>query len=162
MRHTRLFPRAQLFLGFLCWGALFMAYSYALGNGLTQLGAPVKDFCLPNFGESGYKNWDLMGSEGVYLDADSIAVKDMQLRTFSGEKELQLEVILRSPSAIIHMAHSTAESQESIHIEGPGYSGTGMIWSWNGKMHTLFLKSKVRVVFNNTILKSKENAPESL
>ena len=131
-------------------------------NTVTQLGAPVKDFCLPHFSDSGYKDWDLMGSEGVYLSADSIAVKDMQLRSFSGQKELQLEVILRSPSAMLHTAQSTAESQDSIHIEGPGYSGTGLMWDWNGKTHTLFLRSQVRVVFKNTLLKTKEPPPESL
>ncbi len=120
--------------------------------GMTQLGAPVKDFCLPVFGESGYKIWDLSGSEGHYLNPERLLVSSMQLRTFRGETVLQLEAILQSPSALIYLPESFAESEVSIHIQGPGYTGEGIGWTWTGKTHTLFLKNKVRVVFQNTRL----------
>ncbi len=118
--------------------------------GMTQLGAPVKDFCLPIFGDSGYKIWDLSGSEGHYLSPEQLQVTQMQLRTFSGEGALQLEAILKSPSAQIDLSKNRASSEASIHIQGPGYTGEGIGWTWEGKTHTLFLKNKVRVVFQNT------------
>lgn len=122
--------------------------------GVTQLAAPVKDFCLPVFGESGYKAWDLSGSEGHYLGPDCLDVTQMQLRTFSfsGEGILQLEAILQSPSARIDLPKNLASSKASIHIEGPGYTGEGIGWTWDGKTHTLRLKARVRVVFKDTAL----------
>lgn len=140
-------------------GFLLSAQLNASPLGMTQLGAPVKDFCLPVFGENGYKVWDLSGHEGHYLSSECLLVKTMQLRTFSGEERLQLEAILESPLAKIHLGESLAESEALIHIQGPGYTGEGQGWTWQGKTHTLFLKSHVRVVFRNTAFKNSSPHP---
>ncbi len=86
--------------------------------------------------------------------AHSVCGTSMQLRTFSGEEALQIEAILKSPSAQIDLPQNIAESEASIHIQGPGYTGEGIGWTWKGKTHTLFLKTNVRVVFQNTTLKT--------
>lgn len=119
-----------------------------------ELNAPIKGFKIPSFGPSGYKQWDLQGSQGLYLDDKTFQVQDMTLRTFSEDEDASIELVIQSPHACIALNDNAAKSSQSIYIQGPGYEASGKVWDWLGSSHTILIHEDVHVVFENKALDS--------
>lgn len=130
-------------------------------NGLNsesvlRLNGPLSGFKIPMFGESGYKNSQIEGIRGEYINEDLIEVESMKLETFS--ENGSLETTLQSPIASINLNHKQAKSQASIAITGPGYNVEGQSWEWDGQTHSIHIHKEVVVSFQNT---QAINAPAS-
>lgn len=117
---------------------------------LMEPNAPVLDFKLPVFNESGYKAWDLQGHEGLFHTDQTIDVKEMTIQVFSGDEALSLETLIKSPAARINTKTSFAFGEESINITGPNYNISGNSWTWNGDTQQIEIQNNVIVVFNQT------------
>lgn len=113
--------------------------------------APVIDFKLPMFGESGYKIWDLQGDEGRYINAGRIDVINLKLRVYSGDESLALDTTIESPKAIMLVRRNRALSNASIRMFGSDYKIMGSDWIWEGSNRTLKVKKNVRVNFQDRL-----------
>jgi len=112
-----------------------------------EVNAPVSNFRLPVFGESGYKEWELFGETGQRLDESLIAVEVMRLEIFSGDANVQLETVIHSPEATIDHAAQEAWGESFLSIEGQGFSVMGRDWHWFGKDNRIQVGDQARVVF---------------
>ena len=109
--------------------------------------APVKNFRLPRFGENGYTQWVLRGSEGIYQSAEQIDVKEMALRIYSGDERMAVELSLDSPEAAILLADNRAVSDVAIEIVGESFRISGVGWSWDGATKQIDVNSQSKVEF---------------
>lgn len=109
--------------------------------------APVKNFKLPGFGPDGFRQWDLEGREGRYIDSGEIEIIGLRLRTWSGGEELSQVLEITSPEAHIFPDKNRAVGSGLIHIVGPGYTVFGVGWDWNGETNAIAVEHEVRVTF---------------
>jgi len=116
--------------------------------------APVKDFRVPRFGESGYTQWVLQGGEGSYDSEEQVRVKDMALRVYSGDERMALELNLESPAATIRLKESRAFSEAPIVIEGANFTISGTGWTWEGEKRVIQVKENARVAFTQALADS--------
>ena len=117
--------------------------------------APIKNFRFPHFGENGYTQWVLKGEEGIYDESNKIRVKQMGMRIYTGNKDMDLDLSLDSPFAVLRLNENKAQSEESITIIGGNFHITGDGWTWDGT-------TKEISVLNNTRVKFKETFAESI
>lgn len=113
--------------------------------------APVHNFKLPMFAESGYKSWDLQGRQGIYISAEQIDILDMKLRVFSGDKNLRIETSIESPTASVYLRRKQSTGNDVVIIKGPKYKILGRKWFWDGNTRTVKINEAVRVTFTGDI-----------
>lgn len=113
--------------------------------------APIKDFSLPRFGDEGYTEWVLKGKKGIYDGPEQVRVEGMNLRIYSGDERMALEMGLESPSATIRIEENIANSEDLIQIEGNNFSITGIGWEWIGETREIVVHSNTRVEFAQSI-----------
>lgn len=113
--------------------------------------APIQNFRLPMFGESGYKSWELRGLKGHYYNAEQAMVEGLELIVFSGDESMVEENRIRSPKALIHLKESKAEGDSSLFVVGPGYEIQGRDWTWAGLERKIVVRDAVRVSFAGTV-----------
>ncbi|HBO57015.1 MAG TPA: hypothetical protein DD622_01105 [Opitutae bacterium] len=116
--------------------------------------APIKNFRFPHFGENGYTQWVLKGAEGIYDDSNKIRVKKMGLRIYTGDKNMDLDLSLDSPFAVLRLDENKAQSEESITIIGGNFHITGNGWTWNGTTKEISVLKNTRVEFKETFAES--------
>lgn len=121
---------------------------------------PVKHFRLPSFAENGYTQWVLRGSEGIYESAEKILVKDMDLRIYSADERMALELSMDSPRADIHAKEKRASSDAAIRLRGANFEITGTGWDWLGDDKLVKVLSGSKVVFQQGMDGSFEAAEQ--
>jgi len=113
--------------------------------------APIRDFRLPRFGEDGYKSWELRGVAGTYLNEDQVLVEGLDLLTFTGGLDLQVENRIRSPKALIDLSAETARGETSLFVTGPDFSIEGRDWIWSAGQESIIVRESVRVRIEDQI-----------
>lgn len=133
---------------------LVLAGILSLASAMAQMipDAPIREFRLPLFGDNGYKEWELRGLEGHYLDAGSARVDGLDLLVFSGDADMLLENRIRSPSAVIEFEAARASGDSSLFMTGPGFEIEGRDWIWDGRRRNLTVGHSVRVVFESSLI----------
>lgn len=116
--------------------------------------APVYDFRLPRFGESGYTEWVLRGTEGHYDSPQQIRVKGMALRIYSGDEKMAQELSMDSPEATILTEKNRAESDSAIEIIGANFKISGLGWNWDGNTKEIRVLAHTKVEFTQSIAAS--------
>ena len=134
---SRLFIAVAL-LTLLGWGAL---------RAQITPSAPIANFRLPMFDESGYRSWELSGMEGRYLSGEKIEVADMKLKIFSPRNGISIEHLIESPKAILFATKNIAIGEGPIKISNPTYLITGERWFWDGKTRSVVISQKASVTF---------------
>ena len=113
--------------------------------------APIADFKLPFFAESGYKKWDLSGKEGKYLGNETLKVLSMKIRVYSGDEKQQLESTIISSDALIDIKAKNASGSGIFRLQGFNYRITGTTWTWLGRESRMVVHKDARVEFNESI-----------
>ncbi|MEC8649716.1 MAG: LptA/OstA family protein [Verrucomicrobiota bacterium] len=116
--------------------------------------APIKNFRFPHFGDNGYTQWVLKGEEGIYDESNKIHVKKMGLRIYTGDKNMDLDLSLDSPFAVLRLDENKAQSEESITIIGGNFHITGNGWTWDGTTKEISVLMNTRVEFKETFAES--------
>ncbi|MEC8330484.1 MAG: hypothetical protein VXZ45_05070, partial [Verrucomicrobiota bacterium] len=116
--------------------------------------APIKNFRFPHFGDNGYTQWVLKGEEGIYDESNKIHVKKMGLRIYTGDKNMDLDLSLDSPFAVLRLDENKAQSEESITIIGGNFHITGNGWKWDGTTKEISVLMNTRVEFKETFAES--------
>lgn len=109
--------------------------------------APIQNFRIPRFAESGYTQWVLRGERGLYKNAEEVAVEGMELRIYSGDARKLVELSMVSPQAEILIEENRAFSEEPIHITGGNFTLNGVGWNWLGEEKSIRVQSRAQVVF---------------
>ncbi|MBN2069432.1 MAG: hypothetical protein JW739_07330 [Opitutales bacterium] len=140
---------------------MYKAFLIALGSVLFSAAslsaqmvpdAPVKNFKLPGFDrESGYRIWELKGSEVVYLDENRVQISDMVLTSFKGDSGIVTDVVIESNKALMQVKESSAEGTSPLRVTGDGFSMVGRDWTWDGKTKILTIAKDARVVFQQEL-----------
>ena len=113
--------------------------------------APVKDFRFPRFGENGYTRWVLQGSEGIYDSEEKIRVNGMELRIYTGDERMAIEMSLDSPQATLHLKEDKAYSDDVIEVAGRNFKMNGIGWEWQGATREIEVKGNAVVEFAQSI-----------
>ncbi len=121
--------------------------------------APVYDFRLPRFGENGYTEWVLRGTEGIYDGPEQIRVKGMALRIYSGDEKMAQELSLDSPEATILTQKNSAVSESAIEIIGANFKISGLGWNWDGNTKEIRVLAHTKVEFSQSIAASLTEVP---
>ncbi len=109
--------------------------------------APVIDFLLPRFGETGNRIWDLSGRKGIYISPEQIDVEGMRLRVFQDDNPDEMELQIESPRASIFIQENRAAGENSILVLGPTFSMSGTEWTWDGNEKKIVIRANCRVAF---------------
>lgn len=114
--------------------------------------APVEDFTLFGFDEvTGFRIWELQGSEGRYIGPDHIQIETMRLQTFSATESQEPQFRIESPLADMFPKLMKAEGETGIAVTGPRFFLTGLEWEWYAKDELLKVYKNVRVTFQGEI-----------
>jgi hypothetical protein len=119
--------------------------------GEIKLGAPLKDFTIPGFGEDGFPSWVLKGKQLQHVDDTNALVQKMQLQILGGKGDRNVETDLFSPVAKVHLRDNRAEGDQSLRIVGGHFRITGQNWNWDGTSRTVEIQQRVKVTFNETL-----------
>jgi hypothetical protein len=119
--------------------------------GQIQLGAPLKDFTIPGFGEDGFPSWVLKGEQLQQVDDKNALVQKMQLQILGGKGDRTVETDLFSPVAKVHLRENQAQGDQSLRIVGDHFKITGQNWHWDGKSRTVKIHNKVKVTFDESL-----------
>ncbi len=129
----------------------FIVVLIAFGAPKIEPDAPVIDFKLPFFAESGYKEWELSGREGRYLGNERLFVLLISIRIFSGKADRSLQSIIISPDATIDMQAKKATGSSALRMRGSNYRISGSDWIWLGKENRIIVRKDARVEFNESL-----------
>ena len=111
----------------------------------------IRNFSLPGFNEAGYRQWQLTGDEGVFIDDAVVHINQLKLRFYSGDENGNLHSILESPEALVEADRGRAISEASIELKGPDFKVQGVGWIWQGKQQTILIRSNVAVTFSQSL-----------
>lgn len=119
----------------------------------AEVNAPVKNFRLPVFDEGGHRQWELLGSEALYVDRNEIRVQDMTLRTYAPADPLNPRMLIQSPAALIRPQDGVAEGAGYLYITeaNNNYFIIGRDWRWDGKGQRVRIGADVRVTFREKL-----------
>jgi len=113
--------------------------------------APVNNFMLPRFSESGYRIWSLRGKQGIYVNPSQIDVSGMQLEVFQRGQPDELDLQIESPEATIHIRENRASGPGSLLVLASTFSIAGQNWEWDGNTDTIRVHRNVRVAFSENL-----------
>lgn len=113
--------------------------------------APLRNFRLPMFGESGFKEWELRGVEGNYVSPELSEIIGLDLIVFSGDEQAIEETRIRSPRARVFMKDSRAEGDTSLFVSGQNFSLAGEDWTWDGNEQKITVRQRARVTFDEAL-----------
>lgn len=137
-------PRARALIPFLALAALAF--------GQLEPNAPITNFKLPLFNESGYRSWYLKGNEGLYVaGGKEVQIKDMVLQEYSGDARDEVIGQITSPSARFQIKPRIASGPGSIHVDNNLFSLDGEDWIWQGQQNALTINRRVKVVIQGEI-----------
>lgn len=115
--------------------------------------APIKQFRLPVFDETGYKVCDFAGEEGKLISETEVLVSGMVLRTWEPGDPPVLSMTIQSPTAVILPSEQKAVGKEFIAIRSAdgNFSILGRQWFWEGRENRIVIEEDVRVSFNESL-----------
>mgnify|MGYP001366549301 CR=1 FL=1 len=146
--HRRLPRRPHL--GLLAAAVLALAgATRAAPPSLTD--APILNFRLALFDdETGRKTSDLRGSTAIYRSAELVEIRDFTLTLLDRKDAIALKVV--SPKAMLQIKTRMADGDETIDVEGPGYSLAGKRWHCDEPARKIAIREEARVVFEAPLL----------
>lgn len=138
--------RSSRFLSILVLGGL-------IGSLFGQMApnAPVKNFRLPRFADNGYTQWVLQGARGIYDSEEQVRVEGMEMRVYSGDERMALELSMASPEATLRLLENRAYSDGAIEIVGANFKISGVGWEWSGETKEIVVKYDTVVTFTQGI-----------
>lgn len=111
----------------------------------------IRNFSVPGFNPEGFRQWQLTGAEGIFVDDAVVQINQLQLRFYSADEANTLQSVLRSPEALVEANRSRALSDAPIQLEGPGFRVEGEGWVWQGQQQTILIRSQVAVTFQQSL-----------
>lgn len=120
--------------------------------------APVSNFRLPMFGETGSLIWDLRGREGRYVNENRVELTGMRLVVYDENQQGRVDSEIISPQAVMRIDENRIVGDETITVIGytrEAASGTdrehfrveGERWRWNGDDKSVEIDENVKVTF---------------
>jgi hypothetical protein len=114
--------------------------------------APIENFKLPGFdSETGYRTWELKGSEVSYVDENQVLIQDMVLTSFQGRSGVVVDFKIESPKAAMFLKEGAARGDSPIRVTGDGFVLVGRDWSFENKKKKLVIRKNARVVFEQNL-----------
>jgi len=114
--------------------------------------APIENFKLPGFDpETGYRTWELKGSEVSYVDENQVLIQDMVLTSFQGRSGVVVDFKIESPKASMFLKDGVARGDSPIRVTGDGFVLVGRDWSFENKQKKLVIRKNARVVFEQNL-----------
>ncbi len=113
--------------------------------------APIINFRLALFDdETGRKTSDLRGGTAIYHNAEQVEIRDFTLTLLDRKDALALKVV--SPKALLQIKTRIAEGDQTIDVQGPGYSLAGQTWRCEEPTRKIAIREEARVVFQAPLL----------
>lgn len=113
--------------------------------------APIINFRLALFDdESGRKSSDLRGGTAIYHGTEQVEIRDFTLTLIDRRDTVALKVT--SPKANLQIKTRVAEGDETIDVQGPGYSLAGKRWRCDEPARKIAIREESRVVFQAPLL----------
>jgi hypothetical protein len=113
--------------------------------------ARITEFALPGFNPAGFRLWQLVGQEGLFLEDEVVQVNQLEMRLFSGDSRGLLQSTIKSPSALLQARHNRATGDGPITVTGSGFTIEGEGWVWTGDNHTILIRRDVSVTFAQSL-----------
>lgn len=137
---------------------LAFAGLFAQDSSMRMLPGTVKNFELPSFDErTGYKEWELFGTQAKYFNDKKIDVENMRLEMFEPSKEGKKKATFKSAFAEVSASEKTAKSPQTLFVSGDGFALQGNDWLWRGAKRDVEMSSNVKVNFEAKREKSAQN-----
>ncbi len=113
--------------------------------------APIINFRLALFDdETGRKTSDLRGATAIYHGAEQVEIRDFTLTLMDRRDNVALKVT--SPKANLQIKTRVAEGDETIDVQGPGYSLAGKRWRCEEPARKIAIREESRVVFQAPLI----------
>lgn len=135
--------RGGLWVGIVLWAVVLVT---ALG-GQMRPDAPVTNFIFPQFGEDGYKEWELRGKEGRYHNDNLLEVAGMVLKVYESGENLSVRTEIRSDKALMRPQTNRANGAGHFFMKGANYVIEGRAWEWWGGENRVQVSEDVQVIF---------------
>lgn len=113
--------------------------------------APIKNFSLPSFNESGFRTMLIRGREAVMLNANEARLDDMVLTLFSGDADARVETVFVSPSAHVLVEQRVIFGEESVRVVNDDFELLGTDWRYDDPKRTILISKQARVVFRTEL-----------
>lgn len=137
-------------LGWVC-GWLMLGLGSVFAQKM-EVDAPVIDFKLPLFDRAkGFKEWEIAGHEGRYIDRENIVVLLATIKRFGEDKKEAPFYVISSPEARINLRTRTAEGDSTLRLQGHNYRVRGSDWTFNGRDNRLVVNRDARVEFAQSL-----------
>ena len=116
---------------------------------------PAKNWALPLFDKDGFRTLTSRGEEAIVSD-DQVAVKNLNITTFSGGPKAEVDAVLLSQTATFFPKTLRASGDGSVRLIRDDADVTGTGWDYDHDRKRVFIRRDVRVVIHaplNDILK---------
>ena len=132
--------------------ASVVAFGGATHAGQPSLAdSPIRDFRLSLYDdETGRKTSDLRGSTALYHGNEEVELRDFTLTLLNQRGTLALKVA--GAKALLHVKPRVAEGDESIEVQGPGYSLVGKRWRCDEPARKITIREQAHVVFQAPLI----------
>jgi len=113
--------------------------------------APVINFSVPTFTREGNRSWLLRGSEGLYVNANQLEVKNLNLTVFTGDATNRVESVFLSPAATALINDSQVRGPGLVRLICEDFEATGEDWLYDHRQKKVSIRKSVRVVFHSPL-----------
>ncbi len=116
---------------------------------------PAKNWALPLFDKDGFRSLTLRGEEAL-VSGEQVAVKNLNITTFSGDAAAHVDAVLLSQAATFFPKALRATGEGSVRLVRDDADVTGTGWDYDHSRKRVFIRRDVRVVIHtplNDILK---------
>lgn len=141
-------PSAQSLVRFVCAALLLSPLPLPAQNkARSSTETPIKNFRLPTFSPTGYREWLVRGTEALPGKQNDLYVKELTLTIFTGDSTDRIETMILSPSAHIFPSEQIATGESSIRVINDEVEASGVDWRYAHKEKMVSIKKNVHVTF---------------
>jgi len=144
-------------VGWMCLGASLLWADWAL----SQEGARLGNFFVPEFNEDGEKKSELVGESARVRAAGVVEISGFLMKFFEvGTTNIRMKV--SAPNCIYNQVGQIAKSTSTVRIEGRNMVVTGENFAWDGTREIFKILNNSKVVLSNMnrTLPNKKMDPE--
>jgi lipopolysaccharide export system protein LptA len=133
-------------------GAFFLLPSNAKAS-CAEAAAPVNDFFLPYYDESGVKIWDARGSSIEIAQGDgALRIRNAYVQFYGRENAGKSLVAMESASALLQLhPQRHISGTEFVHVTGSYFAAMGTRWTFTATDQSIALEENVQVFFESNL-----------
>lgn len=110
--------------------------------------APVKNFSLPFFDESGHRTLLVRGTEAILTEPRRPAFSDVTVSEFAGDESNRVIAVLLSQAAVVDTESRSIEGSAAVRFVRDDIEVTGESWRYAHDARHLTIQRRARVVIN--------------